>query len=217
MIRTPRRPAAPRVVLAWIAASQGLLGCTTPQPAGDPVGCTIGFFGTDSGPPALEIVAVQPDDTVAAVQDGGMVPLMEPPQGGRVLFAGARAINVDGCGVQLTGALRDLTTGQVTVDSRTVNLVAAGGGWGSTGVGAVSSAISNFANIAVCPNQSFSTNAYGVPLGLEVNLVDREGRTAASRLVVIPYCAEPATAATCMCTCAKGYMLGQACPAGDAG
>jgi hypothetical protein len=203
-------------MLVVLSALAGLAaGCTAPGGTAEP--CAAGFIGSTSHPPALEIVALRPDYTVAPVTDGGSIPLMFPPQGGRVLFVGARATNVDGCGLQLTGALRDETSRQVRVDSRTVNLIATSDGWGTTGVGVVSDAISNFSNIAVCPNQWSTTDVFGHTYGLEVTVVDRAGRSAASTVGVVPYCGEPARASECMCTCAAGYVLGQACPADDGG
>ena len=159
---------------------------------------------------------MQPDDTVTPAVDGGRLPIIQPPQGGRVVFAGARATNVDGCGLQLTGALRDETSRQVRFDMRTVNLVGTGDGWGATGTGDVSGIISNFANVAVCPNQWSTTDVDGHTYQLEVDVLDRGGRAAKAVLEVTPYCSEPASAAYCVCTCAAGYS-GQTCPAGDGG
>jgi hypothetical protein len=178
--------------------------------------CTTGFLGSESQPPQLEIVIVHADDSVTTAVDGGRVDVIQPPQGGRVIFAGARATNVDGCGVQLTGALRNETSRQVRFDMRTVNLEATGDGWGTSGTSILSGSISNFANVPVCPNQWSSTDVVGNPYQLEVDLLDRRGRTAKAVLEVTPYCAEPATAAYCACTCAAGYN-GQPCPVGDAG
>ena len=194
------------------AAALATMACD-PSPPDEKVPCSVSFLGTDAAAPRLQIIVVQPDDSIVAAVDGGMVSLMTPPQGGRVIFAGAKATNVDGCGVQLTGSIRDLDSGQVKVDSRTINLVPTGDGWGASGVGMISGTISNFANIAVCPNQTFAKNVYGQPFALEVDLVDRDGRTAKDRIVVTPECDEPANLATCMCTCAAHYVLGQPCPA----
>ena len=127
------------------------------------------------------------------LSDGDSVPLILPPQGGRVIFVGVRATNVDGCGLQLTGALRDLATQQVRVDSRTVNLIDTGDGYGVSGTPstAVSTAISDFSNIPVCPNEWSSTNVYGTAYGLEVTIKDREGRTLTKKIQVTPECGQP--------------------------
>jgi hypothetical protein len=201
--------------MVLIALALQTTACSSSSGPGEP--CPAGFLGSASHPPALEILALRPDDSVAPVTDGGAVSLMLPPQGGRVLFVGARATNLDGCGLQLTGALRDETSRQVRVDMRTVNLIATGDGWGATGVGIVSDAVSNFSNIAACPNQWSKTDVFGHTYGLEVTLVDRGGRTVSASVPVVPYCGEPASAAECMCICAAGYTLGQACPPADGG
>jgi hypothetical protein len=190
------------------------LGCASSS-AGEP--CATGFLGSASAAPSLEILAVQPDDSVAALADGGALALMLPPQGGRVVFVGARATNVDGCGLQLTGALRDETSRQVRVDSRTINLIATGGGWGASGVGVLAGNISSFSNIAACPNQWSTTDVFGHDYLLEVSIEDRGGRTAARSIHVTPYCGEPASAAECACVCSAGYVLGQDCPLPDGG
>ncbi len=187
----------------------GEVGCA-PASVAEP--CTTGFLGSTSSPPELEVIVVQADDSVATLADGGQVPLMLPPQGGRVIYVGARATNVDGCGLQLTAALRDLTTRQVRPDNRTINLVPSGAGWGASGVGTVSTAISSFSNIPACPNQWSTTDVYGHEYGLEVTITDRGGRTASASLRATPYCSEPSSAAECMCICSAGYVLGQSCP-----
>jgi hypothetical protein len=142
--------------------------------------------------------------------------MLTPPQGGRVIFIGVHATNVDGCGLQITGALRDLATNQVRPDGRTINLTPTGDGWGGSAVfgSTVGADISSFANIPVCPNEWSSTNIYGTPYGLEVSITDRGGRMASQQIQVIPQCGEPATLPECMCICMGGYVLGQACGAG---
>jgi hypothetical protein len=164
----------------------------------------------------MHVIALGADGASSPVADGGPVALIFPPQGGRVIFAGVRARNVDPCGVELSGALRDLATHQVRVDVRTVNLAATSDGY----VASTDSSISTFANVPVCPNQWSSVDAFGQPYDLEMTLTDRAGRTASQKIRVVPACAEPDRAAECRCICKEGYVLGEACPtdggAGDA-
>ena len=61
----------------------------------------------------FEFVGVDNDYDAVPLADGGPLAILQPPQGGRVVFVGVRATNVDGCGLQLTGALRDETSRQV--------------------------------------------------------------------------------------------------------
>lgn len=207
----PSRPSVTPILSVLALCSLGCSASSSPAHT-----CTMGFLGSESQPPKIEILVVQPDDSVTTAVDGGPVPLVQPPQGGRVVFVGARVTNMDGCGVQLTGALRDETSLQVRVDMRTVNLVSTGDGWGATGTGVLSGSISSFANVPVCPNQWSTTDVDGHRYQLEVDVLDRAGRTARAVLEVTPYCSEPASAAYCACTCAAGYS-GQPCPVGDGG
>jgi hypothetical protein len=165
----------------------------------------------------LEFQVLQADGTVASLANGGTVPILEPPQGGRVVFIGVRATNVDGCELQLTGALRDLTTNKATIDGRTINLVPEGDGWGVSGMSgaAVASDLSNFTNLAVCPNEWSSTSIYGNAYGLEMTIQDRDGRTLTQKIQVTPGCGDPSTMTTCLCICKAGYVLGESCA--DAG
>ena len=197
------------------------LACT-PGGAGDGDGqepCPVGFLGNEAGAPDFDMLVLEADDTVAALNDGDAVPMIAPPQGGRVIYIGVHATNIDGCGLQLTGALRDLASQQVRVDSRTVNLIDTGDGYGvSSTVGAVATAgIANFSNVPVCPNEWSSTNLYGTAYGVEVTLLDREGRTVTRKLQVTPQCGEPSSLAECMCICQGGYVLGQSCADGGGG
>jgi hypothetical protein len=148
------------------------------------------------------------------LKEGDMVTLAFPPQGGRVIFAGVRATNLDACGVELGGAVRDETTMEVRLDTRTVNLLPSGDGWGSSDP----SDVSTFSNIPVCPNEWSKTNIYGTQYRLELTITDRSGRTASQSLDVTPECSEPANATECLCICKGGYVLGESCVgAGDGG
>ena len=75
------------------------------------------------------------DGSDVPIADGDDLAILFPPQGGRVAFVGVRALNVDGCAVQVTGALRDLGSRQIRLDGRTVNLTKLADGWGTTGTG----------------------------------------------------------------------------------
>ncbi len=206
-----RLPAA--AALSMLATT---LGCSTssagPKAADaspENATCKAGFLG-DGGAPAIEIDVLQSDGTVQPIVQGDTVPLVFPPQGGQVVFVGIRATNMEGCALQLTGALRDLATQEVRVDSRTVDLEPEGDGWGVTGTSGMASA-ANFANVPVCPNEWSSTNIYGTVYGLEVTAQDTRGHTVTQKIHVTPQCSEPDLQSQCLCVCKAGYMLGQAC------
>lgn len=205
------------LLLAGVAALC-LTGCGEPQESspdgGGPPGCELGFLGDPSLEPQMELTARGADGVAYPLADGDPIALIFPPQGGRVVFAGVRATNMQACGARLTGILRDLNSTKVQLDARTINLKPYGNGWG----GSVDSDISTFANIPLCPNQWSATNIYGTVYELEVELMDRDKRMLKQIIHVTPACAEPEHQAQCECICRGGYMLGEMCtPAADAG
>ncbi len=173
--------------------------------------CALGFLGTAGQPVQLKLVVRGADSMSTEIADGSRIPLILPPQGGRVVFIGASATNLSACGVTLTGSIRDTTTRQVRIDARTVNLRAGADGWGSSSDGD----ISTFSNLPLCPNNWASTDAFEHSFELTVTVKDPAGNTATKTIQVVPFCGEPAYAAECLCECQKGYVLGQTC--GDAG
>jgi hypothetical protein len=192
--------------------------CSSPSlpDAGKTDTCPVGFLGDEAGAPEFDIQVLLADDTVVIVRDGDSVPMLLPPQGGRVVFVGVHATNVDGCALQLTGALRDLTSDNASVDSRTINLTATGDGWGASAASASSpGGIGSFSNVPACPNNWSATNLYGHSYGLEVTIRDRAKRELTKKIAVTLACGQPENLGECLCICSAGYVLGQAC--NDAG
>jgi hypothetical protein len=199
-----------------------LTGCPsdpTPTPTQDaappPVDadCPVGSLGDTSKPIDFAFRILHVDGTDAPLADGDDVPLIFPPQGGRVIFVGVRATNLDGCGVQLTGALRDPANQLVRVDSRTVNLIPTGDGWGASAPSSqtISSARDTYSNVPVCPNQWASTDVFDHPFALEVTVTDRAKRKLTKSIQVTPRCAEVDKMGECRCICKVGYILGESC------
>lgn len=204
-------------VLTLLAASTG---CTTIEQTPDPVACTGGFLGDASAPIAFDITAVNASYDTEDLADGGTISLIQPVQGGRVLFVGVRATNVSACNLTLTGALRDPKSQQVRFDTRPINLIPTGEGWGVTGkIGEdVSGLVSNFANVPVCANEWSTTNVDGNVYSLEVTLKDQNGRMLEKVLQVTPVCDTPGQAAIdCACLCRADYSAQSECPAADGG
>lgn len=200
-----------------------LAGCpndpSPPSDAGadarvDAPGCMLAYVGDKAADIEMEVLILGTGSASSKVSEGSMVPLIFPPQGGEVIFAGVRAKNLDPCGVKITGALRDLDSNLVQVDARTVNLDDPGDGWARS----TDSDIASFANISVCPNNWSKTNIFGNDYQLEVTVTDRDKRSATVKLRVVPFCAEEEYMSFCTCTCKGGYVLGEACDgAGGAG
>jgi hypothetical protein len=165
-----------------------VLGCSSAAVTGaaTPSGpCPIG----DLAQP-IEIVTVvrTPDGHTEEVHSGGAIPLIEPPQGGQVVFVGVRARNLDGCGVVITATLRDPCTNDVIgLEARPVDLTASPSGWGEPSAPAD---IGSFANVPVCPSSAATRGLDGQRYLLEVDVRDRDKRTAHATLEVIPTCAE---------------------------
>jgi hypothetical protein len=204
-------------VVTLLAASTG---CTTIEQKPDPVACTAGFLGDASAPIAFDITAVNASYDTVNLADGGTISLIQPIQGGRVLFVGVRATNVSTCGLTLTGALRDQTSQQVRFDTRPINLIPTGDGWGVTGkIGEdVSGLVSNFANVPVCSNTWSTTAVNGNVYSLEVTLEDQSGRMLEKAIHVTPVCDTPGQEAVdCVCLCRVNYSAQDECPAADGG
>jgi hypothetical protein len=207
-----------------VAMSLVATACSTPSTAPTTDGgdaappCAAGILGDANGEPMLQITT--PDDSSdgganVVVADGGDVVLAFPPQGGRVIFAGARATNIDACGVQMTGILRDTNDQEVRLDSRTVNLVSTGDGWGTSTLPGVpaDAQLANYSNIPVCPNGWASTAVFDTPFELVLTLQDQRGKMVSASVTVTPRCPDDSIAPSCRCICALDYILGEACPA----
>jgi len=173
-------------------------------------GCRLPFVGSAALPAQLRLRALGPGNAVVEIEDGATVPVMQPPQGGRVVFLGAEATNVDPCGVSLKGVVRDVATDQVRIDARTVNLAAQGQGWSASDPADVSS----FANVPLCPNQWSSQSIEGGEFEIELSITERNGRNLTRSMRAVPRCAEPENEAECRCICAQGYRLGEVCADG---
>ena len=189
----------------------------TEAEGGPLVDCPAGYLGDPSKDVQLELRALRADGTDVALNDGDDLAIVFPPQGGRVSFIGVRAINLDGCGVQVLGALRDLGSRQVRTDGRTVNLLKEPDGWGTTGQGTTtniedSAAIGDYSNVPVCPNEWADVDVFDQPFEVEVQVKDRAKKSATKVIKVTPRCSEPGAKETaCRCLCKHGYVLGEPC------
>jgi len=213
-----RRAARAAALLAAILlAPLAFAGCPDPEPpppppTSDAGSCPLGYLGDPEADPQIEITALAPDYTSQPVAEGDTVSILFPPQGGRVIFAGVRATNVNPCAVEITGALRDTCSNHVRFDIRTVNLTPQGDGWGAS----LETDIASFANIPVCHNQWSDRDVFDKDYELTVAILDRQGKKAEKTILVRPLCDEPGYEQECLCICKQGYVLGEACPP-DAG
>lgn len=206
-------PSPPACLSLALLAGGLALGCElepllAPEDAGpSPSPCSFNFVGDERLDPEIEVTARSVDAKAVKVDEGDTIPLILPPQGGRVIFVGVRATNINACGARLTGVLRDTATNKIVIDARTVNLRPTLDGR----AGSTDTDISTFANIPICPNQWSTADAYGSEYQLEMSVKDRDGRLAKKVLHVTLECAEPENEAQCRCICKEGYVLGEKC------
>jgi hypothetical protein len=200
------------IVLALAVASAAAPACS-PDPEIQVVECTTGFIGDKTQDVVVEITARDADGHSHVLTDNSDVAILFPPQGGRVVFIGARAKNLDTCGVTLSGAIRDLGSGQVRLDNRTVNLVPQSDGFATS----LDVDISTFSNVPVCPNQWSNSDIFDQGYQVELTVEDKTGKKGTKKLRIIPRCSEPGRIDECYCICKQGYVLGESCGPRDAG
>jgi hypothetical protein len=182
-----------------------LAGCTDP-PAPR---CQNGFIGDAKLAPEVQMLVTDgKSKLLAPVADGDTLPMEPPPQGGFILYIGAAARNLDGCGVQLAGSLRDPDTGaQVGFDGRNTDLVKGDDGWSRSDPGDNS----NTANVNSCPDYT-SKDRHNGEYDLVLKVTDRQKRTASVthrvKLACDPSLVEPGYS-ECVCTCSADYFLGK--------
>jgi hypothetical protein len=167
------------------------------------------FMGDVSKPVELEVIHRAADGKYEATEDMSEVPLIQPPQGGKILFVGVRARNLDGCGLTLATALVEPETGAVvSLERRPVTLEPGDDDWMSP---QRPKEASNYSNLPACPRADLARSVVGEVYELRVNITDSAGRKAATSIQVVPTCGEPALSALCHCECSKDYKLGGGC------
>lgn len=189
-----------------------ICACSTPPPeptvdAGVIGACTLPYVGDPDAPMEMDVIALGINGKLSTLGEGSDITLMFPPQGGRVIFAGVRARNVNPCAVTIAGALRDPMSKQVRIDNRIVNLQVTSDGYGQSDP----ADISTFSNIALCPNQWSEQDLMDVPYELTVSLTDKDERKVKKVFRVTPRCDEPGEISGCRCQCDADYILGMVC------
>ena len=198
-----------------------LLGavCEPPQPDAGPTEC---YFGERGAAPEMELAYRTVDGDAAVLRDGDEVPLILPPQGGKVLLVGFRARNVDLCDLALRASVHDTCTATdgndgrvVGLEGRPVTLSPGDDGWAYP---ERPDTLNNWANIPACPNNAFTRDIDGQPYLLRVRMIERStGRATTLDSTIVPACAEPEAFAECDCTCDGDYFLGAECGAAGPG
>lgn len=196
------------VLLPVLAAA--LAGCPGPGP--QPGSCLTPYAGDPAALIAIETFFIGGDFQSHPLADCDAVDIIQPPQGGKVLFVGLRATNLDPCSASLTVALRDPVGGSLLgAEQRTVSLTPVVGrdGWVETEADGDSVfGYRNLANVPVCPNVNQRDIQEQVQR-LELQITDREGKQDTAELRVVPRCeqADARERAECNCTCEAGYRV----------
>jgi hypothetical protein len=173
------------------------------------------FVGSEDAEPEMIIIHQTVSGTIAVTMAEGTVPLIEPPQGGRVIFVAARARNLDGCPITVTSALRDPCTNRlVGYEARDVLMKPTGDGWIEP---EFPDQLANYGNLAACPVAAATRAINGQRYVLEVRLTDVAGRSVEQHVPVTPVCAEPEQLDECLCLCRAKYVLGECPELTDAG
>lgn len=175
------------------------------------VRCPIGDLAQ---PLELEIVHQDRDGNLVRTQPGAEVPLIIPPQGGHVLFIGARARNLD-CEIDLTVSLRDeCDKSVIAVEQRPATLAIGSDGWGEP---AFPAHPTHYGNLPACPQAAASRDIEGEPYLLRLVVEDLDGKKGEASLEIIPTCGA-AKREDCLCECDKDFVLGGPCaPDTDSG
>lgn len=181
-------------------------------------GSAVGGGASGASSDALTIVYpaefVGPDIPLAPLASGSEVHLVVPPQGGHVLFIGARFKNVRGDTVRLHTRLKDPEDGAVaTEESRSVSVLPVPGD--SSLSETDNSSLTQVSNITACPDYG-PRAMVGLPYILELTVTELmvpSPREATVTMLVTPACPQGGDpdAAFCACECAGSYTLGK-CP-----
>jgi len=163
-------------------------------------------IGDPSQVAALEIVHLDANLETVKTVPYARVPLIQPAQGGWIVFLGARATNLDGCRVDLTTSFRDGPDGAIIkVDRRPTLLDDTGDGWAITRTSLAGS-------LPICPQVTATRDLHDEPYEITVALDDGYGQRASQAMVIIPFCPDPDPTGGCLCTCDQSYVVGGSCP-----
>jgi hypothetical protein len=189
-----------------VALALAHVGCSSGAAAVDAAAsCPL---GDPAGPAQLEIMNLDASLALVGTTEGARVPLIQPPQGGWIVFLGARATNIDGCRVDITTSFRDVPDGPILqVDRRPTKLDASGDGWGITRP-------SYAGNLPICPQLTATRNLHDEPYEITVTLEDAYGQRASQAMQIVPVCPDPDPTGRCLCECDQHYVVGAACEPG---
>ena len=162
-----------------------------------------------AGDPQLPLELQVVYRTTGSFMPVGTAPLqlIQPAQGGQVLYIGVRARNIAGCSVTINTALVDIVSrAVVSLESRPITLELSTDGWLQP---RTPTAASNYSNLPACPRANLTRSIDDQTYELQVVLTDQQGRTGPASMNIVPTCGG---VTLCHCQCAQNYMLGMTCP-----
>ena len=189
------------MLAATAVLGAALTACPPDVPQAPHCNTVVGYLDQ---PVALQPIAIGFDGGVQELKDGDAIPLEAPPQGGSVLYAGARGTNLRSCGVTMSAHLVDPDGGRAltNLDARSSDLTEQHGDYfGSPSFHLTS----DLPNIPACPD-ALGKGIDGKEAILEVTVKDYEGRTGKVSVRVVPSC--HAGDRLCACICGANYHGG---------
>jgi len=165
-------PACPVVLLLAAVVGVGGVACEPepPEPAegeGEGEPC---FFGDPALPPEGELVWRTLDGRMEPFVEGQTLPLILPPQGGKVVMIGARVRHM-GCTIALrAGAFDDCKGVFLGIDGRPLQLEwNEASGWAEP---AFPETLNNYGNVAMCFNNNSGRDTNDEEYRFEVRVTD---------------------------------------------
>jgi hypothetical protein len=216
---------SPLALLLVVAATTGCPDETSTSGGGGdgagPPSCTDPIFGDPTADPEIEAFFLDVNEADVFITDGATLDVVEPPQGGRVTFVGARVKNMSPCGMFITAEIKDPISGAVRFDGRNPKMVDDGQGF----LTIQSGEIGNYSNIPLCPNNWAESDVFSGEWDLTVTM--RAGDREAKKTYKVGLQCTDKTLAdnglnpppgvvldACLCSCSEGYILGDTCEGG---
>jgi hypothetical protein len=169
------------------------------------------FLGDPSAPAQGELVWRTPDGRTEALVDGQELPLLLPPQGGKVVLLGARVRNM-GCALTLTaGVFDDCQDSYLAIDGRPLHLDwNPQTGWAEP---RAPETLNNFGNIAMCFNHNSARDTNDEEYRFDVRITDEDDKDRVLALSgrATPVCAQADLALECDCECDVDFSFERSC------